>query len=202
MREPPLVQRAVTLARQLRFPLTRDEAGPGRPSASLPDVGRFLAVLAAGCTGGRIAEGGTGVGIGAAWIASMMPADCELVTVEIEPRLAAAAQELFAGDDRVKVRCGDAREMLAEHAPYDLVFADGGFRRRGDLERLLGFVRPGGRIVMDDVTPLKVLSPESRDGVAGSDAKRSFFFGTPGLISTEVVLPDLENSLLVGTRLS
>jgi predicted O-methyltransferase YrrM len=67
---PPLVTRAQAAARQAGFPLTREEAGPGRPSACLPGVGRFLAVLAAGCAGGRIGELGTGAGIGAGWIAS------------------------------------------------------------------------------------------------------------------------------------
>jgi hypothetical protein len=35
----PLVARAHALARQAGFPLTRDEAGPGRPSACLPRMG-------------------------------------------------------------------------------------------------------------------------------------------------------------------
>lgn len=30
--------------------------------------------------------------------------------------------------------------------------------------------------------------------------KREFFFGTPQLVAAEVVVPDLENSLLVGTK--
>ena len=58
---PPLVERARALAKQEGFPLTREEAGPARASACLPGVGRFLAMLAAGCTGGRIGELGTGV---------------------------------------------------------------------------------------------------------------------------------------------
>ena len=40
---PPLVTRAQAAARQAGFPLTREQAGPGRPSACLPGVGRFLA---------------------------------------------------------------------------------------------------------------------------------------------------------------
>jgi hypothetical protein len=42
-RLPSLVVSAQALARQAGFPLTREEAGPGRPSACLPGVGRFLA---------------------------------------------------------------------------------------------------------------------------------------------------------------
>ena len=56
---PPLVARANALAIQMGFPLTRQAAAPGVASACLPGVGLFLAVLAAGCRGGRIAEAGT-----------------------------------------------------------------------------------------------------------------------------------------------
>jgi predicted O-methyltransferase YrrM len=199
---PPLVERARARARQTGFPLTRSESetsGVG-PSASLPGVGRFLGVLAAGCGGGRIGEIGTGVGIGAAWMASAMPADCTLVTVEIDERRAAAAADLLGGDDRVSVLSGDARQLLSPHGPFDLLFADGGWRDPGGLATLVDLVRVGGRVVMDDVTPLAALPPGSpyRD----RDVKRDLFFGDPRLLSAEVVLPDLENSLLVGTRIS
>jgi predicted O-methyltransferase YrrM len=197
---PPLVRQACTLARQIGFPLTRDEAGPGRPSACLPGVGRFLGVLAAGCRGGRIGEIGTGAGIGAAWMASAMPADCVLITAEIDPRLAAAASQLLAGDPRVEVLAGDAREVLAARAPFDLLFADGGWRDPAGLAALAGLVRLGGRVVMDDVTPSLARPPESPR--PENDVKRQFFFGDPRLFSAEVVLPDLRNSLLVGTRLA
>jgi predicted O-methyltransferase YrrM len=73
---PALVALARERARTAGFPLSRAEAGPDRASASLPETGRFLAMLAAGCTDGRIAELGTGPGIGTAWIAGAMPADC------------------------------------------------------------------------------------------------------------------------------
>jgi predicted O-methyltransferase YrrM len=93
---PPLVLRARALARQVGFPLTREDARHAGPSACLPDVGRFLAVLAAGFAGGTIGELGTGVGVGAAWIVSGMPADCRLITVEIDQERAAVARELLA----------------------------------------------------------------------------------------------------------
>lgn len=196
---PELVGQACALARRLGFPLTRQEAeeiGPGVPSACLPGVGRFLAVLAAGCLGGRIGEIGTGVGIGAAWMAGAMPADCSLVTVEIDEERAAAAVELFAGDTRVSVLTGDARAVLGPYAPFDLLFADGGWRDPGGLASLVDLVRVGGRVVMDDVTPLPPDAP------VRPDVKRELFSGHPRLLSAEVVLPDLRNSLLVGTRLS
>jgi predicted O-methyltransferase YrrM len=196
---PPLVERARVVAGRAGFPLTREEADPDRPSTCLPGVGRFLAVLAAGCCGGRIGELGTGVGVGTAWIASAMPADCVLITVEIAEQLANAARRVFADDPRVVVIAGDAAEILPGRAPFDLLFADSGVRDPAGFGALVGMLRTGGRIVMDDVTPENVLPAASP--LRGNDPKRHFF-QDPRLISTEVVLPDLQNSLLVGTRVT
>jgi predicted O-methyltransferase YrrM len=159
---PPLVERARAVARRIGFPLTRQEAGPGRPTACLPGVGRFLGVLAAGCRAGRIGEIGTGAGVGAAWMASAMPADCVLITVEINPQLAAAASRLLAVDPRVEVLAGDAREVLASRGPFDMLFADGGWRDPAGLATLVDLVRVGGRVVMDDVTPALARPPDRR----------------------------------------
>jgi len=198
---PPLVLRANALARRVGFALTRQEAGgTDVPSCCLPGVGRLLAVLAAGCHEGRIGEIGTGVGVGTAWMASSMPADCMLVTVEIDRERAALATRLLAGDGRVMVLTGDAMDLMPTCAPYDLLFADGGRHDRVSYASLLDLLRVGGQIVMDDVTPLASPSPDSP--LPASDIKRDFFFGDPRLVSTEIVLPDLRNSLLIGTRLA
>jgi predicted O-methyltransferase YrrM len=188
---PLLVQRAQQAAIDIGMPLRR--AGTG-PSCCLPDVGRFLAVLAAGCRGGLIGEMGTGVGYGAAWIASGMPPDCRLVTVENNAARAAAAQRVFVDEPRVEVVHGDAFEELALRAPFDLIFADGGGRTADAVE----FLRVGGYLVNDDVTPVAALPVDSP--YREHDPKRAFFFGDPRLVAAEVVLPDLRDSLLVGTR--
>ena len=198
---PPLVSRAQDVARQAGFPLTREQAGPDRPSACLPGVGRFLAVLASGCAGGRIGELGTGAGIGSAWIASAMPADCALITVELDESLAAAARALLAADSRIEVISGDAFRVIPGRGPFDLLFADSGVRDPADFAVLVGLLRIGGRIVMDDLTPVTpehVLLPDPP--LPSDDIKRRFFSSEPRLTWTEVVLPDLRNSLLVGTR--
>jgi predicted O-methyltransferase YrrM len=195
---PPLVARTQALAQEVGFALTREQAGPGRPSACLPDVGRFLAVLAAGCAGGRIGELGTGAGIGAAWIASAMPADCVLITAEIDESLASAVRHVLGADRRIEVITADALRVMSGRGPFDLLFADCGVRDRAGFAALVGSLRVGGRIVMDDVTPERMLPPDSP--LRASDIKREFFSGEPRLVSTEVVLPDLNNSLLVGTR--
>lgn len=197
-RLPSLVTRAQDLARQTGFALTWEEAGPGRPSACLPGVGRFLAVLAAGCAGGRIGELGTGAGIGAGWMASAMPADCALITAEIDEQFASAVRGLFSADPRVEVVTGDALRVMPGRGPFDLLFADSGVRDRAGFATLVSSLRIGGRIVMDDVTPERALPPDSP--LRAADIKREFFSGEPRLVWTEVVLPDLRNSLLVGTR--
>jgi predicted O-methyltransferase YrrM len=195
---PRLVERAIALARAEGFPLTREEAGSGGPSASLPDAGRFLAVLAAGCCGGRIAELGTGVGVGSAWMSSAMPADCTLLTAELDASRAAAARALLSGDPRVQVLTGDAMSLLAPLAPFDLIFSDGGMRGAADFAALVSMLKLGGRVVFDDVTPVHALPADSPFRQA--DPKRTLFEGDDRLVWTEVVLPCLQNSLLVGTR--
>jgi predicted O-methyltransferase YrrM len=195
---PALVQQAYAAARRIGFPVTRDDPGHGRGSASLPGTGRFLAMLAAGCTGGSIAELGTGAGIGSAWIAGAMPADCTLVTAEIDPVRAAAAATVLEGDSRVRVLRGDWTELLPPLSPYDLIFCDSGVRDAATFSSLVSLLKAGGRIVMDDTTPVLALPADSPFRQA--DPKREFWTGEPRLVWTEVVLPDLANSLLVGTR--
>jgi hypothetical protein len=51
---------------------------------------------------------------------------------------------------------------------------------------------------MDDLTPVLALPADSP--LRQSDIKRSLLAGQDSLTWTEVVLPDLANSLLVGTR--
>jgi predicted O-methyltransferase YrrM len=127
-----------------------------------------------------------------------MPADCVLITVEIDEPLARAARELLAEDSRVEVITGDAFRVIPSRGPFDLLFADSGVRDPADFALLVSLLRIGGRIVMDDVTPEDVLPPDSP--LRADDIKRGFFTSEPRLTWTEVVLPDLRNSLLVGTR--
>ncbi|MGW6199490.1 hypothetical protein ACWF0M_25290 [Kribbella sp. NPDC055110] len=91
---PALVQRAQDAAIAVGKPLRREATGP---ACGAPDMGRFLAVLAAGSTGGRqardvpgdradprlIGEARPGVGYDAAWMASAMPADCQCGAGEV-----------------------------------------------------------------------------------------------------------------------
>jgi predicted O-methyltransferase YrrM len=105
---------------------------------------------------------------------------------------------VLAGDSRVRVLTGDWTELLPPLGPYDLIFCDSGVRDAATFGGLVGLLEPGGRVVMDDVTPVLALPADSEFRQA--DLKREFFAGESRLVWTEVVLPDLANSLLVGTR--
>jgi predicted O-methyltransferase YrrM len=192
---PALVGRAEAVARRLGFPV---EPTPDGPSCCLPDVGRLLAALAGGA--GRIGEIGTGTGYGAAWMASTMPGEAGLMTVELDPERARAAAGLFEADDRVVVLQGEGLARLADHAPFDLLFLDGGSHSRDPaaFDAVVDLLAVGGHVVVDDVTPVAALPADSpwRTG----DPKREAVLGHPRLAAVEVVCPDLRHSALLGTR--
>jgi predicted O-methyltransferase YrrM len=100
-------------------------------------------------------------------------------------------------DRRVKVITGDALAAMSAAGPFDLLFADSGVRDEADFAALVNLLRIGGRVVMDDLIPQRALATAAP--LLANDLKRRFFTH-PGLIATEIVLPDLENSLLAGTR--
>lgn len=160
-----------------------------------PEVGRLLRAAAAAKPAGVIAESGTGVGVGTAWLHSALGPDARLVTVERDPRRAARAAALFAGDPRVEVRTGDWR-LLEAHAPFDVFFCDGGGKRE-DPERVVELLAPGGVLIMDDFTPAPGWPPLF-DGEI--DELRVFYLSHPKLAAAEV-LTTATTSAVIATRL-
>ncbi len=140
-----------------------------RGGASLPEVRRLLAVLAAGR---HAAELGTAFGDGAAAIASTA---ASLVTVENDEERAARARERLAGLENVDLHVGDWRDVLPALAPFDLVFLDSGDARTDPAVAAL--VAPGGIVVKDDLTPRP----------ARSDPVREFWTALPDFVTTEVL---------------
>ena len=112
----------------------------------------------------RVAEIGTGCGVGAAWILSALDPAVTFFTVELDEGRAAAAAELFADDPAATVLHGDWQEVLAAEAPMDLLFADGG--RAKYHEEIVGLLAPAGILVLDDLTPGYV--DPTRSGSSGS----------------------------------
>ena len=89
MTVPALVGRARAAAADLGFERScRDEDG------------RLLHVLAGRRGIERVAEIGTGTGVGTAWLASALPPGVPLFSAEIDPRLAQARQAVLGRGDR------------------------------------------------------------------------------------------------------
>jgi predicted O-methyltransferase YrrM len=177
---PPLVERALALTEELGFERSCTE-----------EVGRLLHVLASSRGRDRVAEIGTGTGVGAAWIVSALPPQTPFFTAELDAARATAAAELFAGDPNVHVLAGDWRELLPPHAPFDLVFFDAAKQARPqeDGELVVGLLAPGGIAVLDDLTP----------GREGPDPVRDFWLNRTELVAVEL-LTTPENATILGVR--
>ncbi|KAL0576258.1 hypothetical protein V5O48_005722 [Marasmius crinis-equi] len=129
--------------------------------AASPLYGKLLYLISKSIAAKRILEIGALGGYSAIWFSRSLPADGELVTLELEGKHAKVARENLnnAGadiSDRVKIIVGFAHESLAqlkpEPQPFDLVFID------ADEDHLLTYytegkrlVRPGGVIVVDNM---------------------------------------------------
>lgn len=170
--------------------------------SSIPEIGRLLAVLAASRPRGRLAEIGTGTGVGSAWVASAMGEEASFVTVEIDDDRAAASERLFAGLPNVRVLHGDWHEVLPPEAPFDLLFFDGGgwkrsppHQMRAESERALELVSAGGVVAMDNLTPEHLWPSDGPDWPA---ALREFWLRNEALTATEILTtPDTSAILAV-----
>ncbi|NUR57457.1 MAG: transferase [Catenulispora sp.] len=174
----------------------RQAAATGFAWSCIPEVGRLLMLAAAAKPAGVIAESGTGVGVGAAWLHAGLGEHASLVTVEQEPDRAARAAALFAADPRVEVLVGDWR-LLEAHAPFDVFFCDGGGKRE-DPERVVDLLAPGGLLLLDDFTPSNHWPPRHNGEI---DELRLFYLSHPKLCATEVMTTPT-SSAIIATRLS
>jgi predicted O-methyltransferase YrrM len=172
---PQLVERALAEAARIGF--TR---------SCSPETGRLLQVLAGSRGLERVAEIGTGCGVGSAWILSALDPAVAFYTVELDDERATAAAKLLAEDEAATVLHGDWREVLAEEAPFDLLFADGG--RAKYHEELVGLLAPGGMLVLDDLTP----------GYGDPDPVRELWLAHPRLVAVELQVSSRE-AVIVGT---
>lgn len=137
---PTLVEKALALAERLGF-----------EQSCSPETGRLLQALAAQRGRTRVAEIGSGCGVGSAWLLAGLAPGVPFVTVEPDDERAQAVADLLAPDDSARVLHGDWGHVLPAEAPFDLLFADGGKSKA--RPELLGLLAPGGTILMDDLTP-------------------------------------------------
>ena len=164
MSAPPLVAWARAAAQALGF-----------ETSSRDGDGALLHVLAARRGVERVAEIGTGAGVGTAWLASALPPGVPVYTAELDPRLAQSASDLFADDADVHVLEGDWRVVLPPHAPFDLIFVDC-TDAKDDPDEVLGLAAPGATLVLDDFSV----------GRPGPDPRRDAWLAHRRLVSVEV----------------
>jgi predicted O-methyltransferase YrrM len=136
--------------------LTDSEAAGLPPIAVSAAQGKWLHLLARAMSARRILEIGTLGGFSGIWLARALPADGQLVTLELDPKHAAVAQRNFgrAGvADRVDLRLGAALETLPTLlGPFDLIFIDAD--KPGYTEYFgwaVRLARPGTVIIADNV---------------------------------------------------
>lgn len=132
--------------------------------ASEPRTGALLRTLAASKPGGRLLELGTGTGMGTAWLLAGMDAESKLTTVDTNPLVQSAAQEVLGHDPRLTFVLEDAADFLRRQPAqsYDLVFADAIRGKYESLDDALAVVKPGGFYVIDDMLP----QPQWPEGLA------------------------------------
>lgn len=119
-------------------------------------VGRLLAVLVRATGARRVVEIGTAIGYSALWMASALPADGELVTIDPDRERTDRARrfwELARVGERIRVVNAPALEALPTLiAPFDLAFIDAlKHEYQAYLEQVLWLLRPGGTVVVDNL---------------------------------------------------
>lgn len=121
-----------------------------------PDTGALLHTLALACGAKRILEIGTSIGYSTLWLASALPADGMMITMECEAAVAGRARDHLAVagcGSLVSVMVGDATRFLHKIAgPFDLIFQDSDKTLYQTMHhRLVELLRPGGVLVADDI---------------------------------------------------
>jgi predicted O-methyltransferase YrrM len=172
--------------------ILRANAAGGLPAIDVsPAQGKFLHLLVKIAGARRILEVGTLGGYSTVWMASALPPDGRLVSLEYAPHHAEVARENIARAgllERVEVRQGAALDLLpALEGPFDLVFIDADKPNNpGYLEWALELSRPGTVIVLDNVVrDGRVTDASSGDrNVQGSRAAFDFFHDHPELDTT------------------
>lgn len=126
------------------------------PIAISPDEGRLLQVLLRAVGAKRVLEVGTLGGYSAIWMARALPADGQLLSIDIDPDHASFARRFIARaglESIVTVRVGRALDVLPslDGETFDAIFLDADKEPLPTyLDWALRLVRPGGLIIADN----------------------------------------------------
>ncbi|MEL6981082.1 MAG: methyltransferase domain-containing protein [Actinomycetota bacterium] len=124
----------------------RDPDGTAISSASQPTMVAAMLEMCRLAPGHRVLEIGTGTGYNAALLADLVGSDGLVLSIELDPELAAAARRRLAGLDHVEVITGDAVSGYPANAPYDRVIATTG--APGIAPAWIDQLVDGGRLVV------------------------------------------------------
>jgi predicted O-methyltransferase YrrM len=180
---PPIVSRAFDVSRKA-----------GYVSFCRNETGRLLATLAA-TRGGTLAEFGTGCGVGTAWLRSGVRNGARILTAELDPKLATAAQEIFLDDPQVEVLAADW-STLRDKGPYSLLFLDASSPEDAGVDSVADLVESGGIVVLDDFVPCEVWPPITGGRV---DTLREGWLTDERFTTVEVMVAQ-DASALIATR--
>lgn len=158
----------------------RESQRAGLPEIQVsPNEGKLLQLLAEMVGAGRILEIGTLGGYSAINLARAMAEKGTLISLEIDERHAEVARENIERaslGEKVEIRVGDARELLAQLAendegPFDLVFIDADKEGYPEyLEWSMRLSRPGSLILADNtIRGGSVLDPRDESARATRD---------------------------------
>ena len=135
----------------------RESAAAGLPAIAVSAAhGKLLHLLALSIRAKRILEVGTLGGYSAIWMARALPADGQLVSLEIDPRNAEVASRniLRAGlGKKVEIKVGPAISQLPSlEGPFDLSFIDADKESNADyFDHAVRLSRKGAVIIVDNV---------------------------------------------------
>ena len=135
--------------------LDREGRAEGLPLV-LADTGALLHAMARTAGAQRILEIGTAIGYSTIWLASALPEDGMMITMEMSAERADRARAHLTEanlDDRVSVMVGDASKFLHKvSGPFDVIFQDSDKQLYEPmLDRLISLLRPGGVLLTDNV---------------------------------------------------
>ena len=121
-----------------------------------PETGAWLHALAVSNGVRRVLEIGTAIGYSTLWLATALPRDGMIITMEADPALAGRARAHLAAAgyrDRISVVVGDATRFLHKVAgPFDLIFQDSAPALYGSMhDRLVALLGANGVLVTDNI---------------------------------------------------
>lgn len=124
--------------------------------AAVSEIAHLLRLVVRATDAKRVLEIGTGTGASGLAIASALPADGMLITLERDAAAAFAARQTFAGAghaEKVSVMVGEAGRYLHKiRGPFDIVFQDGDVAQYEALhERLVQLLAPSATFVIHNI---------------------------------------------------